>query len=282
MNEKIRLENVAIVLHQPRFPENIGAAARAMCNMGIRRLIVVDPENCDLTKVLRMATHAAADVVETMDVVKTLSEALTGFSYVVGTTARKGGKRPVIPSPALMAEKLIPISVENKIAIVFGPEDRGLTNTDTHYCNELVNIPTAAFSSLNLAQAVMVICYELFNAGMEMPRSFVPRMAERHELDGMYDQLKDILVRIDYIKPDNPDYWINKLRHFFTRIHLRAREVSIIRGICRQMNWYSNKRYEDGLKEGRESSVDSRQSTVDSQQSTVDSQQSTVKDWGNY
>jgi tRNA/rRNA methyltransferase len=256
MTEKIRLENIAIVLHRPRFPENIGAAARAMRNMGIRKLVVVDPENCDLTKILRLATHVASDVVEEMEVFCNLPEALSGFSYVVGTTARKGGKRPAVPSPSLLAQKLIPISFENQIAIVFGPEDRGLTNEDTRCCNELVNIPTAEFSSLNLAQSVMVMCYELFTVCIERPQSFVPRLAERHELDGMYEQLKDILVRIDYIKPDNPDYWIHKLRYFFTRIQLRAREVSIIRGICRQVNWYGNKRYQDGLKEGRGLQID--------------------------
>jgi tRNA/rRNA methyltransferase len=253
MTEKIRLENVAIVLTQPRFPENIGAAARAMRNMGIRQLIVVNPENCDLTKVLRMATHAAMDVVEEMECVETLAEALAPFSYVVGTTARLGGKRPVIASPAVLAEKLISITDRNRIAIVFGPEDRGLTNEDTRFCHELVNIPTADFSSLNLAQAVMVMCYELFNAGREKSKTFAPRLATRHELDGMYEEMKDILVRIDYLKPDNPDYWINKLRIFFTRIQLRAREVSIIRGICRQMNWYAEKRFQDGKHHGIES-----------------------------
>lgn len=249
--QNIRLDHIAIVLHQPRFPENIGAAARAMCNMGLRRLIVVNPENCDLTRVLRMATHAAMDVVEEMDVFETLPEALAPFSYVVGTTARTGGKRPVRPSPAALAEHLIPLSMENQIAIVFGPEDRGLTNEDTRLCHELVNIPTADFSSLNLAQAVMVMSYELFRAGCEPSSAFSPRMATRHELDGMYDQLRDILVRIDYIKPDNPDYWLNKLRSFFTRIQLRAREVSIIRGICRQMDWYAGKCYQDGKNSAR-------------------------------
>lgn len=246
MTEKIRLDKISIVLHRPRFPENIGAAARAMRNMGIRQLIVVNPENCDLTKVCRMATHAAMDVVEEMDVFETLPEALAPFGYVVGTTARLGGKRPVIGSPAILAEKLIPLSAENRIALLFGPEDRGLTNEETRLCHDLVNIPTADFSSLNLAQAVMVMCHELFSAGRETSKGFSPRLASRHELDGMYEQLKDILVRIDYIKPDNPDYWMHKLRHFFTRIQLRAREVSIIRGICRQMNWYSKKCYQDG------------------------------------
>jgi tRNA/rRNA methyltransferase len=67
----------------------------------------------------------------------------------------------------------------------------------------------------------------------------------------MYDQLKDLLVRISYINPENPDYWLNHIRHFFTRIQLRAREVSIIRGLCRQVDWYARKNYEDGLQEGR-------------------------------
>jgi tRNA/rRNA methyltransferase len=248
MTEKIRLENVAIVLHQPRFPENIGAAARAMRNMGIRQLMVVNPENCDLTKVLRMATHAAMDVVEEMECFDTLAEALAPFSYVVGTTARLGGKRPVVASPAVLAEKLISITDQNRIAILFGPEDRGLTNEEIRFCHELVNIPTADFSSLNLAQAVMVMCYELFNAGREKSKAFAPRLATRHELDGMYEEMKEILVRIDYLKSDNPDYWINKLRVFFTRIQLKAREVSIIRGICRQMNWYAERRSQDGKK----------------------------------
>jgi len=94
----------------------------------------------------------------------------------------------------------------------------------------------------------MIMSYELFKASIQGESHFTHRLATRHELDGMYDQLKEILVRIDYINHENPDYWMNKLRQFFTRMQLGAREVSIIRGICRQMNWYSKKCYEDGLK----------------------------------
>jgi len=92
----------------------------------------------------------------------------------------------------------------------------------------------------------MIICYELFRAGKDSKASFAPRLASRHELDGMYDQLKDILVRIDYILPENPDYWMNNLRRFFTRLELRAKEVSLIRGICRQVDWYAGKCFRDG------------------------------------
>jgi tRNA/rRNA methyltransferase len=247
--DRIKLENIAIVLSQPHFPENIGAAARAMRNMGLGQLIVVAPDNFDVTKVRRMATHAALDVVEQMAVVGTLNEALAEFEYVVGTTARLGGQRQVLRSPAKLAEKLAPISQQNRAAIIFGPEDRGLTNADLRLCHALVNIPTAAFSSLNLAQAVMVVCYELFRYHSDKPGEFAPRLASRHELDAMYGVLTEVLMRISFINPQNPDYFMNNLRHFFSRLPLRAKEVQIIRGICRQIDWYGEKRFRDGQKD---------------------------------
>ncbi|MEJ2039841.1 MAG: RNA methyltransferase [Desulfosarcinaceae bacterium] len=246
MTTHVRLDHVTLVLNRPRYPENIGSAARAACNMGIERLSVVAPENCDLTRVLKLATHAAADVVENMGYFDDLRAALADFQYVVGTTARLGGQRQAIFSPAKMAGRLVAISQENRVALVFGPEDRGLTNEEIRLCHDLVNIPTSGFSSLNLAQAVMVLCYELFRAGLPDSRDKIPRLATRHELDGMYDQVRDILVRINYIQPENPDYWMNKLRRFFGRLSLRAGEVSIIRGICRQVNWYAGQCYRDG------------------------------------
>ncbi|KPJ78315.1 MAG: rRNA methyltransferase [Deltaproteobacteria bacterium SG8_13] len=252
MSERMQLDHLAVVLCRPRYPENIGATARAMCNMGLGDLIVVAPENCDLTRVLKMATHAAAEVIEQMVIAPTLADALAPFNFVVGTTARLGKQRQVIESPALLADMLVPVSRKNRIAIVFGPEDRGLTNEDLRLCHWLVNIPTADFASLNLAQAVMIVCYELFRACRQQSEEHVPRLASRHELDGMYEEVKEILLRISFIQPDNPDYWMNPIRHFFTRMQLRAKEVSIIRGICRQIRWYSAKRYQDGCdsKEG--------------------------------
>ncbi len=248
MSDSIRLENVAVVLHRPRISENIGAAARAMCNMGIHKLRVVEPQQYDGQRIRKLATHAAAAVVDRIEVFESLQQALAPFNFVVGTTARTGRNRQVYDSPSRLARDLIPISRDNRIAMLFGPEDRGLTAEDLRLCHRLVNIPTSDFSSLNLAQAVMVLCYELFTAGQQASPASSPRLASRHELDGMYSQVKDLLVRIDYINPENPDYWMDKIRHFFTRLQLRAREVSIIRGICRQVNWYAGKCYEDGLK----------------------------------
>jgi tRNA/rRNA methyltransferase len=251
MSEKLNLDNITIVLQRPRYPENIGSAARAVSNMGIGRLCVVDPENYDLARVHTLATHAAADIVAGIRIFPDLKAALAEFNYVVGTTARLGGQRPVLNSPEAMAAKLAPVSRDNRIAVVFGPEDRGLTNEDLRLCHQLVHIPTAEFSSINLAQSVMILSYELFKASLKAVDGFSPKLATRHELDGMYDQVRDILVRINYINPENPDYWMNKIRRFLTRLQLRAREVSIVRGICRQVDWYAGKKFQDGLEAGQ-------------------------------
>jgi tRNA/rRNA methyltransferase len=240
---RVNLSNIAVVLHRPRYPENIGAAARAACNMGISQLIVVDPRECDLTRVLKMATHFAADIVEAMRVFKNLETALAPFQYVVGTTARVGSRRRAIPDPRKLAETLIPISQHNRIALLFGPENWGLTNAELRLCHALVNIPTAGFASLNLAQAVMILCYEVFLASLEDTEAFTPRLATRQELEGMYGQLKETLVNINFINPENPDYWMGHVRRFFSRMDMKARDVRMIRGICRQIDWYGSRTF---------------------------------------
>ncbi len=233
-------DNVTIVLQRPRYPENIGSAARAMANMGFTRLTVVEPGIWDETRIRRLATHAAGPVVDGIQRFDTLPEALAPFGHVVGTTARLGGQRTVLKSPELLADTLISISGNNPVAILFGPEDRGLTNEDLKYCHQLVNIPTAGLTSLNLSQAVMVICYCLSTAQKADPTAFTPRLAKRIELDQMYTELTDALVRIGYVQSDNPDYWMVRIRRFFSRLQLRAGEVSIIRGICRQIQRFGN------------------------------------------
>ena len=250
MTVGVTRDNVTIVLQRTRYPENIGAAARAMCNMGLTRLIVVDPDLWDDARIRRLATHEAGSVVDRIRRFDSLDEALAPFGHVVGTTARLGGQRPVIRSPEALARSLIPVSRNNPVAILFGPEDRGLTNDDLKRCHQLVNIPTVDFTSLNLAQAVMVVCYCLSTAAQTGPAEFTPRLAKRIELDLMYEELTASLVQIGYMNPENPDYWMIRIRRFFSRRSLRAGETSIIRGICRQIRRYGDKRYTDGLKDG--------------------------------
>jgi tRNA/rRNA methyltransferase len=238
---RVNLDNITVVLHRPKYPENIGSAARAVCNMGISRLIVVDPRNCDLTRVLKTATHFAADLVEEMEVVHDLETALAPFQYVVGTTARVGGQRQGVSDPRKVAHSLIAISRDNRVALVFGPENWGLTNAELRLCHTLVTIPTAEFASLNVAQAVIIVCYEILLANRENGHGFAPRLATRHELEGMYEQLKETLVNINFINDENPDYWMQHVRRFFSRIGMRARDVRMIRGVCRQVEWYGSR-----------------------------------------
>jgi tRNA/rRNA methyltransferase len=223
-------------------PENIGAAARAACNMGISRLVLVAPENCELSRMIRMATHSAAHVIENREVYPDLASALQAFHYVVGTTARTGGQRRELKTPREMAAELIPICVHNRVALLFGPEDRGLTNDQLHFCDALVTIPTAGFASLNLAQAVMILCYELLLAGSKPVDRPVSRLAHQGELEAMYDHLEETLLKISFLHPENPEYGMQNIRRLFSRVGLRQRDVRVIRGICRQIDWYTQRR----------------------------------------
>ena len=241
MTERVILDHIAIILVEPQIPENIGSAARAMHNMGIARLVLVNPENCNLCRVLKTATGSSIDVVEQMEVHDDLAEALAPYQYVVGTTARTGSLRPALTQPRRLACDLVEISQRNLVALLFGPEDRGLSNEQLRYCHTIASIPTAQFSSLNLAQSVMVFCYEIFLASRETILEPVPRLANKFELEGMYEHLKDVLMKIGFIHPQNPEHWMLNIRRFLSRFPLRAREVRIIRGICRQIDWYTGR-----------------------------------------
>jgi tRNA/rRNA methyltransferase len=149
--------------------------------------------------------------------------------------------RPALATPERLALDLVQISQTNMVAIIFGPEDRGLSNEDLRYCHTIVTIPTSDFSSLNLAQAVMIICYEIFKAGSGVRNKDVPRMANSFELEGMYEHLREVLMKIGFLNPQNPDHWMTYIRRFLSRHHIRAKEARIIRGICRQIDWYTGR-----------------------------------------
>ncbi|RLB18403.1 MAG: RNA methyltransferase [Deltaproteobacteria bacterium] len=240
MNTKTILSNIGIILVEPQIPENIGSAARAMANMGLERLILVRPKNCDLSRILKTATGSSWDVVETLEVFDDLETAIAPFHYLAGSTARLGSLRPALTTPRLLARDLISISQENEVGLVFGPEDRGLSNKELHHCHTIVNIPTAGFSSLNLAHAVMILCYEISIASTGEQLKPVPRLANSFELEGMYNHMQQVLMKIGFLLPENPEHWMLNIRRYFSRLPLRAREVRIIRGICRQIDWYTS------------------------------------------
>ena len=240
---RVNLDNLTVVLHKPRLAENIGAAARAACNMGLSRLIVVQPEDLDQERMLKMATGPSAELIQRLQVYDDVATALGGFQYIVGTTARLGGAYRQSPlSPRELAQQLVAISRRNQVALLFGPENWGLTNEELAYCHALVTIPTSEFRSLNLAQAVLLVAYEIFLAREEAPPRFVPRLANSFELEAMYAELQDTLMKINYIGHQNPELWMMRLRRFFSRHGLRAAEVQVVRGICRQIDWYVRRR----------------------------------------
>jgi len=244
---------IAVVLHRPRVSENIGSVARAMLNMGIDELLVVEPDNFDMEKAAKTATHSAREILEKIQIHGSLRNALAPFHYVVGTTARLGGQR-VVESPRNMAAKVAAICRENRVALVFGPEDRGLSNEDLSLCHALINIPTAGFSSLNLAQAVMVVCYELFTAESRVEKQHIPRLATLNELEIMYDDLSKVLFEIGYVNPENPDFWLNHIRHFLSRMKLEAKEASMVKGVIRHIFQYGKEKYNRGVCAGKKKS----------------------------
>jgi tRNA/rRNA methyltransferase len=239
----INRENITIVLVRPKYAGNIGSAARVAKNMGIEKILVVRRHEFfidkEMEKIRQMSTHLATDVVEKIRYFDDLREAVSGFTFIVGTTARLGSARSAHGTPRELAAQLVDISQRNRVALLFGPEDFGLTNDDLKLCHQLITIPASErLKSINLSHAVMILCYELFQASSEPPKRFTPKLATSAELAGMYDQLKDICLNIGFLNPQNPDYWMNNIRIFLARIPLRSRDVKIIRGFCRQVDWY--------------------------------------------
>lgn len=239
---KAKTKNISIVLCKPKYAGNIGAVARAAKNMGIRNMIVVGANDFDLEAMRQRSTHLAADVLENIQYVENVAEALGSFHYIVGTTARLGKARGPSITPRETAQDIADISQKNKVALLFGPEDTGLANEELRLCHAVVTIPTSReFTSLNLSHAVMILCYEIFIASSAVSSTEVtPKLALSSELEGMYGQIKTLLADVGFLNPENPDYWMMHLRRFFNRAGLLSREVKIVRGICRQLEWYAH------------------------------------------
>jgi len=241
------LDDLAVILFRPKYPENIGSVARACLNMGVTRLILVAPYNLDLDKARPLATSHARHILDTARVVDTLDQAVEGFTAVYGTTARTGGWRKGIMSPATLAGVVDDrLRSGGRVALLFGPEDTGLTNDETSICSGLMTIPTSREgTSLNLAQAVVVVLYECFKRALDAP--FTPdgppeeRATTVQEQEALFENLRETLLAIDFLKDDNPDYWMLPVRRFFAKINLRRNEFNLLMGVCRQVRWFVDK-----------------------------------------
>jgi tRNA/rRNA methyltransferase len=238
---KAKTKNISIVLYKPKYAGNVGSVARAAKNMGIHKIVVVGTTDLDREAMQQRSTHLAADVLDQIQYFDSIETALSGFHYIVGTTARIGKARGPFVSPRSAAQQIADVSQKNEIALLFGPEDTGLANDQLRLCHRVVTIPTSReFTSLNLSQAVMILCYEIFIASSTAASAAetTPKLALASELEGMYGQIKALLDKIGFLNPENPEYWMLDLRRFFSRSGLLSREVKIIRGICRQLEWY--------------------------------------------
>jgi len=235
------LSPLRIVLVRPRFPENIGMTARACANMGVDRIILVAPERWDIGKARLLATPLAEKLLEGIQIAATLAEALADAALVVGATARTGGWRREMLGPEQAAHTLALTCVEGEAAaLVFGSEDRGLANEEIELCHQLVCIPTApGAASLNLAQAVLIMLYECRKASGErqLPEGSRPksRRANQAEQERLFQNVKELLLRIDFVHDDNPEYFLMPMRRFLGRTGLRLHEYDMLMGVCRQL-----------------------------------------------
>jgi tRNA/rRNA methyltransferase len=236
------LGRVSIVLLGPKYPENIGSAARAAHNMGIEQLVVVGKPLSDPEQALKTATHNAAHLVRGIRWCDSLAEALAEYSLVVGTTARQGRQRMSAAAPCHLAELILPTLDRGKVALLFGPEDKGLANRDLTYCGQVVTIPTASrFSSLNLAQAVAICCYELHQGlarlmGAREKGLYSPRTASLQELSAMVEAATLASQALDQAGGQRvTTARLRHLRQAVSRLALSAREVKLLKDACNQV-----------------------------------------------
>lgn len=228
-------ESIRIVLVATSHPGNIGSAARAMKTMGLARLYLVTPRQFPDRQAHELAA-GADDVLERALVTETLAEALVGCHLVIGSSVRPRGMDLPGLTPGSCASLVNEVSDTSQVAIVFGREHAGLTNAELLHCHYHVTIPSnPAFSSLNLAQAVQVIAYELRMSWLSLEASVArntpDELATADQIERFFIHLQDVLVAIDFLKISNPVKLVQRLRRMFNRIKLETREVNILRGI---------------------------------------------------
>ncbi len=230
-------DNIRIVLVNTSHPGNIGGVARAMKNMGLSRLYLVEPRQFpDEQADWRAAS--AGDVLASAVITQTLDEAIADCQFVVGTSAR--GRRIPWPllDPRACAERMAQSSDSEQVAVLFGREDRGLTNDELKVCNLHLNIPTSdSYSSLNLAMAVQIVCYEL---RMLLDAPALPTSEDqqwdtpfttRENMERFYLHLEQTLTDIEFLDPAAPRQLMLRLRRMYSRVRLDEMELNILRGI---------------------------------------------------
>ena len=238
------LNNIRLILVEPAGSLNVGSIARIMKNMGLTRLVLVNPQ-CDHTSedAYILAVHAK-DVLSNALVFPTLLDALTGVNRAIATTARSRSIPTELESPKDALSWLLSDSLET--ALIFGPEDRGLSNSELSYAHRYVSIPSnPSYPVLNLAQAVAVCVYELYQLTSSSQLQSVMNassLASIEKVEGFYDHLESALLKIGYLLPHTATTRMEKFRRLFNKAELTIEEVASLRGILSQIDWYQQQK----------------------------------------
>ncbi|MCG6211861.1 tRNA (cytosine(32)/uridine(32)-2'-O)-methyltransferase TrmJ [Vibrio furnissii] len=230
------LDNVKVVLVGTSHSGNIGSAARAMKVMGLKQMVLVDPQ-CEVDAQAIALAAGASDIALNAQIVDTLDSAIADCGLVVGTSARSRTLEWPMLDPRECGEKFAVEGEQHPVAIVFGRERTGLTNDELQKCHYHVSIPAnPEYSSLNLAMAVQTLCYEIRVAHLNRQQSQFPTMSEaaypRHnELELFYTHLEKVLVQTQFISEEKPGQVMNKLRRLFSRARPEEQELNILRGV---------------------------------------------------
>jgi len=231
-------ENISIILVEPQSPGNVGMVCRAMKNMGLFSLKLVNPCQVDHPEALKFAV-SAKDLLENAQIFTDLESALADTPLSVATTRRHGKYRQEIFDPKEIVARLVDADLfQNRAALVFGREDSGLTTAEVALCRWQATIATSAeYGSLNLAQAVLLFCYELFAGCRPAAERPVRELAPGESLEAMYAQIEKTLLRIGFLNPQNPAHIMMTLRRILSRAELDQREVTVMRGMMSQIDW---------------------------------------------
>ncbi|MEW6535112.1 MAG: RNA methyltransferase [Candidatus Auribacterota bacterium] len=235
--KKANLSNIAIILVEPKEPGNIGSCCRAMKNMGITELRMVNPPDYHVADAFKMC-YGADDLIHNAKVYTDLPSAIADVGYVVGTTRRKGKRRKPVYWLSDILPDITACSQDTKVGILFGREPKGLFNEELELCDALVGIPTRDdFPTLNLAQSVLVVCYELF-LSRHAPRPTVTNRIPHEQLETLYEHLGQALTALGYtndISANLLNRIITVFRRIFGRAGLEHRDAQMIHGVCSQI-----------------------------------------------
>jgi len=230
-------DSIKVVLVGTTHPGNIGAAARAIKTMGLKHLDLVSPKEFPSDEAI-YRSKAAKDILEKASTYETLLESVKEYEVVIGTSARNRK----VPWPVLNpkdASKEINLAVKNnsKVAIVFGREDRGLTNEELGLCNLHVHIPTTEeYSSLNLAQAVQIMTYEIRMSFIEIEnlennQEWDVELASAEQTERLIEHMDELMKELEFYDTENPRKLLMRVRRFFKRSGIDVMETNIFRGL---------------------------------------------------